>query len=661
MPSTLSVVEEAPARADVIKVAPARTGEATVAPRINDLAIRVGTVNGSGSQSANLVILRSLYAMGIPCSGKNVFPSNIEGLPTWFHIRASAKGYVGHVLDPQVLVCMNEQTAKDDALALKPGSVCIYRDDFDIDLKTVRDDVQFFPVPFQKLVEQAYPNDKADKSYRDKLRKVINMVYVGVLAAICKIEFAAVVSGINREFPGRKAKAGEINISAAKTGFEWASANLPADLPFQVERMESARDKILIEGNKAAALGVLFGGTSVLTWYPITPSSSLAEYAEEFLKKYRVTADGHRTAAVIQAEDELAAVGMAIGAGWAGARALTATSGPGISLMSEFVGMAHFAEIPVVIIDVERMGPSTGLPTRTSQGDILNLHFLGHGDSRHPVLIPGSVEECYSLTIEALDLAQQFQTPVFMATDLDLGMNLWLAEPFKYPEKPIARGKVLDAAELERLGHFERYKDVDGDGVCYRTIPGTEHPLAAYFTRGTGHNEKSGYSERPDDWKKNLDRLARKIETARSALPAPVIEGEPNSKVGLIAYGGTHWAVVEARDLLDQEGISTEYCRIRALPVSDLVHEFIKRHMRVYVIEQNRDAQVTTILKSTLTGALADRLVPITHYNGSPIAAENVVRPILGWEKHPSGPGWPTGNVERDNPAVPHDEAESPE
>ena len=651
MPSSLSVVEEAPARA----------GQATIAPTINDLAIRVGTVNGSGSQSANLVILRALYAMGIPCSGKNVFPSNIEGLPTWFHIRASAKGYICHVLDPQILVCMNEQTAKDDALALKPGSVCIYRDDFDVDLRQLRSDVQFFPVPFQKLVEKAYPQDKADKSYRDKLRKVINMVYVGVLAAVCKIEFEAVEAGIRREFPGRKAKAAEININAARTGFEWAIANLPADLPFQVERIESASDKILIEGNKAAALGVLFGGVSVLTWYPITPSSSLAEYAEEFLKKHRVTPDGKRTAAIIQAEDELAAVGMAIGAGWAGARALTATSGPGISLMSEFVGMAHFAEIPVVIIDVQRMGPSTGLPTRTSQGDILKLHILGHGDSRHIVLIPGSVEECYALTIEALDLAQQFQTPVFVATDLDLGMNLWLTEPFPYPTKPIERGKVLNAQELERLGQFERYKDVDGDGVCYRTIPGTEHPLAAYFTRGTGHNEKSGYSERPEDWKKNLDRLVRKLESARAVLPAPVIEGEPGSKVGLIAYGGTHWAMVEARDLLRDEGVPTEYCRIRALPASDEVQHFIERHLRVYVVEQNRDAQVTTILKSTLSGALADRLFPITHYNGTPIAAENIVRPILGWEKNPSGPGWPTGNVERDNPPVPHDEQDSPE
>jgi 2-oxoglutarate ferredoxin oxidoreductase subunit alpha len=651
MPATLSAVEEAPARAGIVPST----------PTVNDLAIRVGTVNGSGSQSANLVILRALYAMGIPCSGKNVFPSNIEGLPTWFHIRASGSGYVGHVLDPHVLVCMNEPTAKDDTLALKPGAICIYRDDFDLDLRTLRNDIHFFPVPFQKLVEKAYPPDKTDKGYRDKLRKVINMVYVGVLASVCRIEFEAVEEGIRREFPGRKAKAGEINISAARTGFEWAAANLPADLPFQVKRMARAGEKILIEGNKAAALGSLFGGASVLTWYPITPSSSLAEYAEEFLKKYRVNSEGKRSFAVVQAEDELAAVGMAIGAGWAGARAMTATAGPGISLMSEFVGLAYFAEIPVVIIDVQRMGPSTGLPTRTSQGDIGKLHLLGHGDSRHIVLIPGSVEECYSLTIESLDLAQRFQTPVFVATDLDLGMNLWLSDPFPYPTKPLERGKLLSAADLERLGQFERYKDVDGDGVCNRTIPGTQNALAAYFTRGTGHNDKSGYSERPEDWKKNLDRIARKLETARQALPPPVIEGDPSTKVGLIAYGGTHCAMVEARDQLRDEGIATNYCRIRALPFADDVKHFIERHLRVYVVEQNRDAQVTSILKSNLSGALADRLIPITHYNGTPLAAQNIVRPILSWEKSPSGPGWPTGNVEEDNPLVPHEEEPSAE
>jgi 2-oxoglutarate ferredoxin oxidoreductase subunit alpha len=643
----------------VVEANPVTDGTASSPNSVNDLAIRVGTVNGSGSQSANLVILRALYSMGIPCSGKNVFPSNIEGLPTWFHIRASAKGYVGHRLDTPILVCMNAQTAADDVRQLKPGSIVIYRDDFDLD--TIRDDVQFFPVPFQKLVEEAYPPDPKDKGYRDKLRKVINMVYVGVVAYTCGIEMEAIEFGIRREFPGRKARAGEININAARTGYAWAEKHMPADLPYRVKRIDGLGNKILIEGNKAAALGAVFGGISVLTWYPITPSSSLAEYTEEFLKKYRTGPDGKRSFAVVQAEDELAAVGMAIGAGWAGARALTATSGPGISLMTEFVGLSYFAEIPVVIINVQRMGPSTGLPTRTSQGDIVKMHMLGHGDCRHIVLIPGSMGECFSLAAEALDLAQQFQTPVFMATDLDLGMNLWLSDPFEYPEKPINRGKVLSAADLERLGTFERYRDVDGDGICYRTIPGTENPLAAYFTRGTGHNEKSGYSERPEDWKKNLDRLALKLETARAKLPAPVIEGDAGARVGLIAYGSTHPSLVEARDLLREEGIATEYCRLRALPAADAVTHFIARHERVYVVEQNRDGQVASLLRGSLPGTLSDRLVSIAHYNGTPIAAVNIVRPILSWEKNPSGPGWPTGNVEVDNPPVPHDPELSPE
>ena len=629
------------------------------AASVNDLAIRVGTVNGSGSQSANLVLLRALYGMGIPCSGKNVFPSNIEGLPTWFHIRASAKGYISHRLHPQILVCMNGQTADDDVRALQPGTICIYRDDIEVD--TSRKDVTFFRVPFAKLAEQAYPSDGKDKGYRDKLRKVVNMVYVGVVAHTVGMEMEAVEAGIRREFPGRKAKAAEININAARAGHTWAAANMPANLPFRVERTNATQNQILIEGNKASALGAVFGGANVLTWYPITPSSSLAEYAEEFLKKYRTKPDGTKTFAVVQAEDELAAIGMAIGAGWAGARALTATAGPGISLMTEFVGLAYFAEIPVVIIDVQRMGPSTGLPTRTSQGDIMKLHLLGHGDCRHVVLIPGDVGECFTLTAEALDLSQQLQTPIFVAIDLDMGMNLWLTDPFTYPDKPLQRGKLLSAEDLTRLGSFGRYKDVDGDGVCYRTVPGTEHPMAAYFTRGTGHNESSGYSERPEDWKKNLDRLALKLETARTHLPAPVIDTDLNARIGLIAYGSSHAAMVEARDMLREQGVVTSYCRVRALPASDEVTHFIERHQRVYVIEQNRDGQVATLLRAALPGALADRIRSVPHYNGTPIAAENIIRPILGWEKSPSGPGWPTGDVERDNPNVPHSPELSPE
>jgi 2-oxoglutarate ferredoxin oxidoreductase subunit alpha len=627
-----------------VETSPARDGAEPTHPSVNDLVIRVGTVNGSGSQSANLVLLRALHLMGIPCSGKNVFPSNIEGLPTWFHIRASGKGYVAHRLDSPVLVCMNADTAADDVRQLRPGAVCIYRDDIyddrkhqdKVPLPTLRDDVTFLSAPFQDLVKEAYPPDPKDKGYGDKVRKVINMVYVGVVARACDIEMDAVREATRRVFPG-KAKAAAINIKAAEAGYDWAEANLPRDLPFKVRRMDGTRHQILIEGNKAAALGSLFGGVSVLTWYPITPSSSLAEYAEEFLKKYRTGPDGKSSFAVVQAEDELAAVGMAIGAGWAGARTLTATSGPGISLMSEFVGLSYFAEIPVVIIDVQRMGPSTGLPTRTNQGDVFKLHVVGHGDCRHIVLIPGSVGECYSMTVEALDLSQEYQCPVFVATDLDLGMNLWLTDPFEYPAGPIRRGKVLDAAQLEehlqKFGSFGRYRDVDGDGVCYRTLPGTEHDKSAYFTRGTGHNESSGYSERPEDWKRNIDRLARKLESARAKLPAPVIEADPKARIGLIAYGSTQPAMVEARDLLREQGVPTAYLRLRALPASDEVAAFVAKYDRVYVVEQNRDGQVCALLRSTLAGHLDDLLVSVTHYNGTPIAAENIVKPVLDWER----------------------------
>lgn len=599
---------------------------------LEDLAIRVATVNGSGSQSANLVLLRALHGMGIPCSGKNIFPSNIEGLPTWFLVRASRRGYVGYRTDPDVLVCMNEQTVEDDIRTATTGAVVFCRDDLKVDVESIRKDVDVYTVPFSDLAADAYPPEAGDKSYRDKLRKVVNMVYVGVVASACGIEMDEVKKSISRQFPGRKAKAAEVNIRAAVAGYEWAQAQLPADLPVRIERMDGTAGTILIEGNHASAIGALFGGANVLTWYPITPSSSLAEYAEELLKEHRLLEAGEATFSIVQAEDELSAVGMAVGAGWAGARAMTATSGPGISLMAEFVGLAYFAEIPVVIVDVERMGPSTGLPTRTNQGDVLKLHLLGHGDCRHIVLLPGSVAECYEHVVEALDLAQEFQTPVFVATDLDLGMNLWMSPKFRYPQRPLSKGKVLSAEDLERLGRFERYRDVDGDGVCYRTLPGTEHPLAAYFTRGTGHNEKSGYSERPDDWKRNVDRLSLKLETARTRLPRPEFH-EVGSQVGLIAYGSSHWAVLEALDDLSAAGVAIDYCRTKALPVAGEVIDFIARHERVYVVEQNRDGQVAFLMHAILDGPLSSRLISVRHYDGTPIPSLAVSDPILQRER----------------------------
>jgi 2-oxoglutarate ferredoxin oxidoreductase subunit alpha len=376
----------------------------------------------------------------------------------------------------------------------------------------------------------------------------------------------------------------------------------------------------------------MFGGVTVVTWYPITPSSSLVETLISYMRRYRMGPDGKSTFAIVQAEDELAAVGMVVGAGWAGARAMTATAGPGISLMSEFAGLAYFAEIPGVIWDVQRVGPSTGLPTRTSQGDVLSTAFLSHGDTRHILLFPGSVEECFRFGVEAFDIAERFQTPVFVLSDLDLGMNYWMAEPFAYPEKPIARGKVLSKEDLERLGGFERYRDVDGDGIPYRTLPGTDHPGAAYFTRGTGHNEKAQYSERPDDWVNNLARLERKMETARRELPAPILDGS-GAEVGIIGYGSSHHALVEARDqLVKEKGLKTDYLRVLAYPFSPQVQAFIERHPRVYVVEQNRDGQLAALLKLDLPGELVPRLRPVAHIPGLPLDARSVTDEIVARE-----------------------------
>jgi 2-oxoglutarate ferredoxin oxidoreductase subunit alpha len=397
--------------------------------------------------------------------------------------------------------------------------------------------------------------------------------------------------------------------------------------------MDKTRGKIIIDGNSAAALGCMFAGVTVVTWYPITPSSSLVETLIDYLKEHRVGPDGKATFAVVQAEDELAAIGMVVGAGWAGARSMTATAGPGISLMSEFAGLAYYAEVPGVIWDIQRVGPSTGLPTRTSQGDILSTAFLSHGDTKHILLIPNSVAECFSMAQDAFNLAEQFQTLVFVMSDLDLGMNNWMSDPFEYPATPIKRGKVLTKEDLDRLGGFARYKDVDGDGIGYRTLPGTDHPAAAYFTRGTGHNEKSQYSERPDDFEQNMERINRKFETARSFVPRPELMSNGKTKVGIIAYGTSHWAILESRDQLRKEySIEADYLRVRAYPFTREVHEFIEQHDRVYVVEQNRDGQMLSLLKLDVRPELVTRLRSIAHIHGLPLDARSVTDELMSME-----------------------------
>jgi 2-oxoglutarate/2-oxoacid ferredoxin oxidoreductase subunit alpha len=589
----------------------------------NDMSIQVATVNGSGSQSSNTVLLRSIFQMGVPVSGKNLFPSNIAGLPTWYTIRANKDGYIARKKEIDFLVAMNPETAQEDVKSLASGAVVVY--DEPLNLSAIRNDLIFYSVPYDKLVAPVCPEAK--------LRKLVrNMIYVGVVAKLLNIEMAEVEKAIRKQFAS-KAKAANLNLAAVQAGFDYATANLPKRDPYFVKRMDKTAGKIIIDGNSAAALGCMFAGVTVVSWYPITPSSSLPETLIEYMKEYRIGADGKATFAIVQAEDELAAIGMVIGAGWAGARAMTATAGPGISLMAEYAGLAYYTEVPGVIWDIQRVGPSTGLPTRTSQGDILSTAFLSHGDTKHILLIPSSVEECYTMAGEAFDLAEQFQTLVFVMSDLDLGMNNWMSDPFNYPDKPLNRGKVLGREELDKLGGFSRYKDVDGDGIPYRTLPGTDHPAAAYFARGSGHNEKSQYSERPDDFERNMERINRKFETARSFVPRPEIVQTGKSKIGIIAYGTSHWAITEARDQMRKEyQVETDYLRLRAYPFTREVHNFIEQHDRVYVVEQNRDAQMLSLLKLDARPELVTRLLSVAHIHGLPLDARSVTDEIMTME-----------------------------
>ncbi|MFQ5632430.1 MAG: 2-oxoacid:acceptor oxidoreductase subunit alpha, partial [bacterium] len=532
--------------------------EDTPFTKINDIVIHIATVNGSGSQSANTALLRSIFQMGIPVSGKNLFPSNIQGLPTWFTIRANKEGYIARRDQIDLLVAMNPETAHEDLFKLQPGALVIY--DQSLKLDSLRDDVDFFPVPFSEIVKSLVPNAK--------LRKLVsNIVYDGIVAKLIGIEMKEVEEAIRKQFK-TKPKAAELNISAARAGYEFAENKLPSQSKFRLQRMNKTAGKIIIDGNAAGALGCLFAGVSVVTWYPITPSSSLVEQLIEYMKKYRIDQEsGKATFAILQAEDEIAALGMALGAGWAGARAMTSTSGPGISLMSELSGFAYFAEIPGVVFDIQRTGPSTGLPTRTMQGDILSTTFLSHGDARHIMLFPYSPEDMFELAGMAFDLAEQFQTIVFVMSDLDLGMNNWMADPFDYPEKPLNRGKVLDAEQLQKIENFGRYKDMDGDGVPYRTLPGTKHHKAPYFTRGSGHDEYAHYTEDHTVFEKLLQRLHRKIETARGFMPKPVVEEMEGAQIGIVAYGTSHYPIVESRDILrENHAIKTDYLRLRAYP-----------------------------------------------------------------------------------------------
>ena len=590
---------------------------------VNDFSLVIATVNGSGSQTANNLLTRTIFKMGVPVSAKNLFPSNISGLPTWYTIRASKDGYVARRDLSEILVAFNPATAQEDLAGLPAGGVCLHPDD--IKFQTPRDDVTMYALPSKDIVKRS----GVDAKLRDL---VANMVYVGALSVLLGLDVELLREGLNFHFKG-KAKAVDINMNIINMTLDWAKDNLVKSDPYRIERMDANQGLLLIDGNTAAALGAIFGGVTVGAWYPITPSTSLFDALAEYLPRLRPSENGENTYAIVQAEDELAAIGMVLGAGWSGARAMTSTSGPGISLMAEFAGLGYFAEIPAVIWDIQRVGPSTGLPTRTSQGDILFVYFLGHGDTRQVVLFPGSMKECFEFGWRAFDLAERLQTPVFVLSDLDLGMNIWMTEPFDYPDQPMDRGKVLTEEDLKELGgQWGRYVDVDSDGITYRTLPGNQHPASAYFTRGTGHNEKAVYSERPDDWQKNLERLERKHETARTLVPKPVVDMREGAEVGIISLGSADGAVQEARDRLRERGIETSYLRIRALPLEETLTDFINKHKRLYVVELNIEGQMRSLVQLHVPERAAD-IRSVAHLDGLPFTARFIECEILEQER----------------------------
>jgi 2-oxoglutarate ferredoxin oxidoreductase subunit alpha len=590
---------------------------------VNDFSLQVATANGSGSQTANTVLMRSIFQMGVPVSGKNLFPSNIQGLPTWFTIRANKDGYIARKRDIDVLVVMNPETADEDVRDARSGCCVIYEKKLLVEKK--RDDLRFYPVPFSELVVKI-----TSAPEHAKLRKlIVNMIYVGVVADLMGIDPDEIEKAIAKQLRGKQ-KAIDLNISAMKLGLEHAASSFPEKIPYRIQRMNATQGKIIVEGNAAAALGCVFGGATVGCWYPITPSSSLCESFIDFCDTLRVDpVTKKKTVAIIQAEDEIAAIGMVIGANWAGARAFTSTSGPGISLMSEFIGLGYYADVPAVIFDIQRVGPSTGLPTRTMQGDLLLCYYNSHGDTKHPVLFPSSPIECFTMAIEAFDLAEQLQTPVFVLSDLDLGMNNWMSDPFPYPAGGLKRGKVLDENTIEEIKDWGRYKDVDGDGIPYRTLPGTPSAAGAYLARGSGHDEMAQYSEKPHDYVNNVDRLRRKFDTARTMVPKAEIDDRFHGPVGLLAYGTSHYGAAEARDRLARDfGVRLDYCRLRALPIGAEARAWMEAHERIYVVEQNRDGQLLTILRDELP-ELATRFVSVRQYNGLPLDATTVIDGVI--------------------------------
>jgi 2-oxoglutarate ferredoxin oxidoreductase subunit alpha len=592
---------------------------------INDFSIIVGTANGSGSQTSNSTILRALFKMGIPVSGKNLFPSNIQGLPTWYIIRASKGGFIARRDEREIVVAMNPKSFEKDLASVTPGGVFYYDKSIGAEIK--RDDIFVYPMAVKDIVKSAVD---IPTNLRDL---VSNMVYVGILSQMHNIDMEKIEAALSFAFKGKR-KPIDLNLNVAKLAAEWAKTNLTKVDPYVFENMDKTEGMIMADGNLAGALGSIYGGVQFVGWYPITPATSLAEELNEYLPKLRKTADGKETYAVVQAEDELAAIGMCIGAGWSGLRSMTSTSGPGLSLMTEFVGLAYYAEIPVVIWDVTRIGPSTGLPTRTSQGDLNFAVNMGHGDTDNIVLLPGSVNECFEFGWRSFDIAERIQTPVIILSDLDFGMNQWMTAPFKFPDVPMDRGKILWEDDLEKMKEeWGRYLDVDGDGIPYRTVPGNKHPKAPYFTRGTGHDAYAKYSEESAVWEDNLNRIKAKFATAKNYLPEPILEIDNKAKEGIITFGSTTFAVEEAISILDKDmGKKVDLLRIRAIPFSDKVEDYINTHDKVYIVEMNRDGQLYEELLINMPH-LSSKLISVAFSDGMPPTAKRIIAEIQLMEK----------------------------
>lgn len=585
---------------------------------VNDFTINVATVNGSGSQTANATLVHALFQMGLPVNAKNIFPSNIKGLPTWYSIRVSGDGYTARRDHAEVLVAFNAKTIDQDLRELPAGGVMFYPDH--LKPTVPRDDVTLYALPVNAIMKE----QNVDAKFRDRM---MNMVYVGALAQVLGIEMAEIHAYLYKNFAG-KTKVIESNENIAKAAFDWCADNIKKADPYRVQRLDLTKGKILIDGNTAAGLGGIYGGCTVVAWYPITPATSLAEAMIEWMPKLRKDKEsGQHTYAIVQAEDELAAIGMLVGAGWAGARAMTSTSGPGISLMSEFAGYAYFTEIPLVVWNIQRMGPSTGLPTRVSQGDLISTYYLSHGDTKHVVLLPANPKECFEFGWRAFEIAEGLQTPVFVNSDLDIGMNIWMSEPFEYPDEQISRGKLLSADDIMNLGNkFARYRDEDGTGVGPRTLPGTDALGAAYFTRGTGHTDEATYSENPKEWSKNLERLDRKHNYARTIVPKPIVDGEGHA-LGIIGMGSTDPSIEEGRDILKKGGLESDYLRVRALPFGEGVREFIEAHPQIVVVEMNQHGQLATLLRTEYP-ALATRILSVAHCDGLPLSGAFVAQKV---------------------------------